>query len=146
MLRTDPEHGEHPRTVRELLCAVISKSRISLRGIVGAGASLSPVLAQADERDVLGGACEARFCRREAALRGLLGSEEAVAEAGAGHEACLRRPGSRTVEAAEQAASAAGRRDAGIPLGLLLGELHAVHKYVGATTVRPVVRPRPGRR
>ncbi|MFD7283922.1 hypothetical protein ACFV80_44790 [Streptomyces sp. NPDC059862] len=66
--------------------------------------------------------------RHAAALRRLLGSEEAVAEADAAYEACLRRGGRRAKDVAEQAAVTAGRRAAELLLRQRLGELHAVRQ------------------
>ncbi|MEU9575625.1 hypothetical protein AB0D62_38565 [Streptomyces massasporeus] len=63
--------------------------------------------------------------RRAAALRRLLRSQEAVAEADAAYEACLRRRGRGAEAAAEEAADAAGRRTAEFLLRQRLGELHA---------------------
>ncbi|MFC4467744.1 hypothetical protein ACFPH6_24980, partial [Streptomyces xiangluensis] len=63
-----------------------------------------------------------------AALRLLLGSEEAVAEADAAYEACLRRRGRGAEAAAAQAADAAGRRTAELLLRQRLGELHAARQ------------------
>ncbi|WP_159029153.1 hypothetical protein [Streptomyces viridochromogenes] len=66
--------------------------------------------------------------RHEAAVRRLLSSAEAVAEADSVYEACLRRRGRGAEEAAEQAADAAGRRTAELLLRQRLGELHAARQ------------------
>ncbi|MFG3517590.1 hypothetical protein [Streptomyces bobili] len=63
--------------------------------------------------------------RRDAALRRLLRSSEAVAESDAVYEAGLRHGGRGAEMAAEQAAEAAGRRTADLLLRQRLGELHA---------------------
>ncbi|MFF8431097.1 hypothetical protein ACF07Y_39375 [Streptomyces sp. NPDC016566] len=71
--------------------------------------------------------------RREAALRWLLGSEEAMAEADAVYEACLRRYGRGAERAAEQAADEAGRRAAVLLLRQRLSELNAVRRRSAVT-------------
>jgi hypothetical protein len=63
--------------------------------------------------------------RRDAALRLLLRSHEAMAESDAMYEAALRRGGPGAEAAAEQAAEAAGRRTAELLLRQRLSELHA---------------------
>jgi hypothetical protein len=70
--------------------------------------------------------------RRAAALRRLLGSQEAVSEADAAYEACLRRRGRGAEAAAEEAADAAGRHTAEFLLRQRLGELHAARQRVAA--------------
>ncbi|MET7693933.1 hypothetical protein ABZT06_39215 [Streptomyces sp. NPDC005483] len=70
--------------------------------------------------------------RRAAALRRLLGSQEAVAEADAAYEACLRLRGRGSESAAEEAADAAGRRTAELLLRQRLGELHAARRRAAA--------------
>ncbi|MFJ8273833.1 hypothetical protein ACIQ8G_26725 [Streptomyces sp. NPDC094154] len=70
--------------------------------------------------------------RRAAALRRLLGSQEAVAEADAAYEACLRRRGRGAEAAADEAADAAGRRTAEFLLRQRLGELHAARQRATA--------------
>ncbi|MEU0950294.1 hypothetical protein ABZ379_47850 [Streptomyces canus] len=70
--------------------------------------------------------------RRAAALRRLLGSQEAVAEADAAYEACLRLRGRGSEAAAEEAADAAGRRTAEFLLRQRLGELHAARRRAAA--------------
>ncbi|MET9734505.1 hypothetical protein ABZZ79_28865 [Streptomyces sp. NPDC006458] len=75
--------------------------------------------------------------RRAAALRRLERSPEAVAEADAVYEACLRRRGRGDEEAAEQAADAAGRRAAEFLLPRRLGELHAAR--MRAVMARPAL-------
>ncbi|MFD7408666.1 hypothetical protein ACFV7R_39865 [Streptomyces sp. NPDC059866] len=73
--------------------------------------------------------------RRAAALRRLLRSEAAVAEADAAYEACLRRRGRDAEEAAEQAAYGAGHRTAELLLRQRLGELNAARQR--AAVARP---------
>ncbi|MFF0794828.1 hypothetical protein [Streptomyces spiralis] len=75
--------------------------------------------------------------RRSAALRLLLQSKEAVAEADAAYQAGLRRGGRGAEEAAEQVAEEAGRRAAEFLLRRRLGELHSVRQ-------RAAARPIPG--
>lgn len=70
--------------------------------------------------------------RRDAALRRLLRSHEAVAESDAVYEASLRRGGRGAEAAAEQAAEAAGRRTGEALLRQRLGELHAVRQRSAA--------------
>lgn len=70
--------------------------------------------------------------RRAASLRRLLGSQEAVAEADATYEACLRRQGRGAEAAADEAADAAGRRTAELLLRQRLGELHAARQRAAA--------------
>ncbi|MFC9916407.1 hypothetical protein [Streptomyces sp. NPDC127197] len=66
--------------------------------------------------------------RRAAALRRLLGSQEAVAEADAAYEAALRRRSWGVERAADEAADAAGHRTAEFLLRRRLGELHAARQ------------------
>lgn len=68
--------------------------------------------------------------RRDAGLRRLVRSHEALAEADAAYEACLRRRGRSAEGAAEQAADPAGRRSAEFLLRQRLGELQAARQQV----------------
>lgn len=70
--------------------------------------------------------------RRQAALRRLARSPEAVAEADAVYAAYRRRHNRRTKEAAEQAADAAGLRTAEALLGRLLDQLDAARRRASA--------------
>ncbi|MGW3209018.1 hypothetical protein [Streptomyces sp. NPDC001135] len=130
---------------------------VAVRADLSAAAAVAELIQQCetDTRALLAEACE-RACGRDAdpawaaftapqvaqqirdevraaALRRLLGAQEAVAEADAAYDACLRRRGRGAEGAAEQAAEEAGRRTAEFLLRRRLGELHAVRQRTAVT-------------
>ncbi|MEU0031701.1 hypothetical protein [Streptomyces sp. NPDC006335] len=110
-------------------CEADTRALLDLACKRACGADADPAWAAFTAPEV---AQQIRDERRAAALRRLLGSQEAVAEGDAAYEACLRLRGRGSEAAAEEAADAAGRRTAEFLLRQRLGELHAARRRAAA--------------